>query len=44
MLEESAQLIQNFGDDLEKSVIEYYAYIQTNLVASYFINFDDDNS
>lgn len=43
MLEESVRLIEIVGDDLEKSVIENGAYVQTNLVAHYLKNVEDDN-
>lgn len=43
MLEESVRLIETNKDNLEKSVIENGAYIQTNLVVNYLKNVEEDN-
>lgn len=43
MLEESVRLIENNNDNLEKSMLENGAYIQTNLVVNYLKNVEEDN-
>lgn len=45
MLEESVRLIETVADNpLEKSMIENGAYVQTNLVAHYLKNVEEENN
>lgn len=43
LLEESIRLVEANKNNLDKSVIENGAYIQTNLVVNYLKNVEDDN-
>lgn len=43
MLEESIRLVEINRNDLEKSMIENGAYIQTNLVVNYLKNVEEDH-